>query len=202
MGEKEKQTEQHILDAAKKVFYAKGYAGARMQEIADEAKINKAMLHYYFRSKEKLFDRIFAESFQNLFPKIMQIFIDDLTFEQKVESFFDKYIDFLLSNPHLPGFVLHELTHNPKGLSEMFDKSLPMPRKDLLKNVFDMPEGYMQGLDERQLFTNLLSWAIFPFVARPILSEVYDLDDKDFHAFVEERKKLLPKLFLNSLKEK
>jgi TetR/AcrR family transcriptional regulator len=202
MSEQEKKTEQVILDAAKRVFFRKGYAGARMQEIADEAKINKAMLHYYFRSKEKLFERIFLKSFQSVFPMIINIFVSEEPFEKKVENFFELYIDFLLDNPYLPGFVLYELSHNPDKLSKLFEEHMPLGRLEVFKNIFQLPEGYIQGLDPRQLFTNLLSWAVFPLVARPILTEVYQMEKDEYFEFINERKTLLPKLFLNSIRDK
>src|SRR6185437_7301913 len=86
-NKKEKTAEEKILDAAKKVFVTKGMAGARMQDIADEAGINKALLHYYFRSKEKLFEMIFAEAAEKLFPKINAIFESDVPLFEKIERF-------------------------------------------------------------------------------------------------------------------
>src|SRR5438874_9015673 len=103
---KDENTEERILTAAKKVFLKEGMAGARMQDIADEAGINKALLHYYFHNKEKLFDVIFMEAAQKLFPKISFIFESDLPVLEKIEHFADEYITVILENPYLPLFVL------------------------------------------------------------------------------------------------
>ena len=84
MSEQELSTEKTILEAAKKVFLDKGFDGARMQEIADEAGINKALLHYYFRSKDKLFDAIFEEAFKQFLPNISDIMVSDISIEEKV----------------------------------------------------------------------------------------------------------------------
>ncbi len=110
----EKSTEEKILAAAKKVFIAKGMAGARMQDIADEAGINKALLHYYFRSKEKLFEMIFMEAAQKLFPKINFIFESDVSLFEKIENFCEEYITIMSENPYLPLFVLNEISRDPE----------------------------------------------------------------------------------------
>src|SRR5271156_3051845 len=101
--------EQRILAAAKKVFLLKGMDGARMQDIADEAGINKALLHYYFRSKEKLFEVIFREAMDQLFPRIIGILNADKPLFDKIESFCGEYVGMLLNNPYLPMFVMNEV---------------------------------------------------------------------------------------------
>src|SRR5580698_7184188 len=108
MKEKD-NSEEKILTAAKKIFLLKGMDGARMQDIADEAKINKALLHYYFRSKEMLFEKIFKEALEKLFPKILDIWKSDVSLFQKIENFCVKYIDMMQQNPYLPLFVLNEV---------------------------------------------------------------------------------------------
>src|SRR5690349_22190096 len=102
---KDKSTQDRILDAARKVFVRKGMAGARMQDIADEAGINKALLHYYFRSKEKLFEQIFKElSFQFL-PRVNAIFESDGSLFEKIEMFCSEYISKMIENPFIPLFI-------------------------------------------------------------------------------------------------
>ena len=98
----DQSTEQIILEAAKKVFVRKGMAGARMQDIADEAGINKALLHYYFRNKEKLFEMIFMEAAEKFFPRINAIFDSDQPLFEKIESFCEEYISVVMENPYLP----------------------------------------------------------------------------------------------------
>ena len=100
--EKHQGTEEKILSAARKIFTTKGMAGARMQDIANEAGINKALLHYYYRDKEKLFETIFLEEAQKFFPKINAIFQSDDPLFLKIEKFVDEYIDEMLENPYLP----------------------------------------------------------------------------------------------------
>ncbi|NTW33144.1 MAG: TetR/AcrR family transcriptional regulator, partial [Bacteroidetes bacterium] len=103
-------TEKLILKAAKKVFIDKGFDGARMQEIADLAGINKALLHYYFRSKEKMFDAVFEDVFMQFLPEVTEVMNSEITLFDKIKTFVDVYITALLKNPHIPIFVLHELS--------------------------------------------------------------------------------------------
>jgi AcrR family transcriptional regulator len=110
---KEINTEQSILNAAMNVFQKKGMAGARMQEIADEAKINKAMLHYYFRNKQQLFEAVFMRAFSSLAPQLNLIFTSDDTVFEKIRKFTSGYIDFILLNPFLPSFIIQEMNNNP-----------------------------------------------------------------------------------------
>jgi TetR/AcrR family transcriptional regulator len=129
----DQSTEQLILGAAKKVFVRKGMAGARMQDIADEAGINKALLHYYFRSKEKLFEMIFMEAAAKLFPRINAIFNADQSLFEKIESFCEEYISIVMENPYLPLFVLYEINQNPEYFLQKVWKgnSKPNPSKFL-----------------------------------------------------------------------
>ena len=105
--EKNDNTKERILISAKKVFLLKGMAGARMQDIADEAGINKAMLHYYFQNKEKLFEVIFQESLSMFFPKITGIINADESLFGKIENFCKVYIEQMQKNAYLPLFVLN-----------------------------------------------------------------------------------------------
>src|SRR4029078_3015094 len=111
---KEQNTEEKILSAAKKVFLKEGMAGARMQDIADEAGINKAMLHYYFRSKEKLFETIFKELSIEFLPRVNAIFESDLSLFEKIEVFCSEYISRMMENPFIPLFIVNEINKQPE----------------------------------------------------------------------------------------
>src|SRR5690606_40702738 len=106
-------TEEKIFEAAFKVFQSKGFTGARMQEIADEAGINKAMLHYFFRSKEKLFEAVFMKAFGKLAPQINEIFNSDDDLFEKIRKFTASYITFVIEYPFLPQFIIQEMNNNP-----------------------------------------------------------------------------------------
>jgi Transcriptional regulator len=96
------ETEKHILDAAKAVFILRGTAGARMQEIAEEAGVNQALLHYYFRSKEKLSEAVFRDTAGRMFPALLQIVAGDLPLVEKIDRIVDTYLTTMSQTPFLP----------------------------------------------------------------------------------------------------
>ncbi len=197
-------TEKLIMEAAKKIFGRKGLDGTRMQEIADEAGINKALVHYYFRSKDKLFEAVINETFLSFFPKVMSLMSNpSISLFQKIKSFVDLYITLIQENPHIPGFMAQELS---KGRA---DRILELLRDSGLK-----PEVFFQQIEQEiktgtiipvnpiHLFVNMISMCIFPFLARPLISGLLIRDRIDYDEFLEERKKKLPQFIINSIKKK
>jgi AcrR family transcriptional regulator len=169
METKKDNTEEKILAAATQVFVKKGMEGARMQEIADEAGINKALLHYYFRTKERLFEAIFARVVQFVFPKITQIAKSDLNFVGKLDLVIDAYIALLQSHPFIPAFVLKELNRDPSGLFKLVVKFGLNPQAIIDEIEAAMNRGEIIRMDPRHLGINVVSMCIFPFAAKPIL---------------------------------
>ncbi|HEV8282750.1 MAG TPA: TetR/AcrR family transcriptional regulator [Chitinophagaceae bacterium] len=200
---KDQSAETKILVAARKVFLTKGLAGARMQDIADEASINKALLHYYFRSKEKLFEVIFMESAQKLFPKINFIFESNMPLFEKIEHFADEYITVMVENPYLPLFVLNEINQNPvsffKKLNEKF--GFPNPVLFLKQIEKEIKKGTIKRINPVQLLMNMLSLCIFPFMAKPIFQLRMSLGEMQFREFMEQRKKEVPKFIIDAIKK-
>jgi AcrR family transcriptional regulator len=199
----EKSAEERILGAAKKVFIAKGMYGARMQDIADEAGINKALLHYYFRSKEKLFEVIFLEAAQKLFPKINSIFESDIPLFQKIENFAEEYITIMSENPYLPLFVLNEVSQDPEiFIQKMWGKqNLPKPKIFLDQIEKEVRKGTIKKISPLHLLINLISLSIFPFVAKPMIQFTLGLDELQFRNVMEQRKKEVSKFIIDSIKK-
>jgi TetR/AcrR family transcriptional regulator len=200
---KDKGAEQKILDAAKKVFMTQGMAGARMQDIANEAGINKALLHYYFRDKEKLFELVFLEEAQKFFPKINAIFNSDVPLFEKIENFVDEYIDEMQENPYLPWFVMNEINRDPdQFMYKIWGKeNLPKPGKFLEQIEKETKKGTIKKINPVHLLMNLLSMTIFPFVAKPMMLRNMQLSDKQFKEIMEQRKKEIPKFIIDSIKK-
>ena len=119
MSENEKLTEEKIFEAATIVFEEEGLSGARMQSIADRAGINKALLHYYFRTKDHLFEAVFTKLAKKMFMKFNPIFENHLSLEEKIRFFFKEHISFMQQNPKLPGFILNEINHNPQRIQKL-----------------------------------------------------------------------------------
>jgi TetR/AcrR family transcriptional regulator len=200
METKKDSTEDKILEAAKNVFVAKGMEGARMQEIADEAGINKALLHYYFRSKERLFEAIFSEIIKFAFPKITRIAQSDEPFVTKLEQVVDAYIDLLIKHPFIPGFVMKELNRDPSGLFKMIVKFGLNPQFFFDQIQLAMDRGEIIQMPPRHLAANIISMCIFPFAARPLVSFVLFKDDQvALEAFYAERAEVIKKFVIDAI---
>jgi len=198
----DKSTEQKILEAAKQVFMEKGLDGARMQDIADKAGINKALLHYYFRSKEKLFEMIFMEEARKFMPKVTSIMMSELTLFEKVEKFVGQYIDTLLQNPLLPIFILNEINRNPKeAIKKIFGNQRP-PIEKVEEHIAKLvKKGEIKPIKGHELMINMVSLCIFPFLARPMVQWVTKTNDEEFLKLMELRKKTVVKFVIDSVKK-
>ncbi len=196
-------TEEKIKQAAQKVFLKKGLAGARMQEIADEAGINKAMLHYYFRSKDKLFREIFESSIKILMGEIGSIIKSDLVLFDKIKKIIDVYIDLLLDNPSLPIFILSEINQNPEFMERMITSNLLEGFRKVFNEVEgEIARGNIHPIDPIQLWINVISMVIFPFAARPLLQRVVENGMRaDFDDIVRHRKEAIYEFTVRALKK-
>jgi len=201
-------TEQRILDAAHRVFLRRGSAGARTQEIADEAGVNKALLHYYFRTKERLAAAVFSRAAAKLMPPVIATLSSDDELETKVERVIEIELDVLLGHPYLPGYIISELTHNPDRAKQLIALT-GVSIDELAPRVFDaigrqirarVRDGRMRPIAPDQFILNLLSLCIFPFAARPMVQAVLHLDDEEFERLIARRKRDLPAFFLQALR--
>jgi TetR/AcrR family transcriptional regulator len=202
MSEEEKNTEKTILDAAKKVFLARGFDGARMQQIADEAKINKSLVHYYFRSKDKLFNAIFAEAFGQFIPKVAETMASDKDIFEKIRVFTETYIEMFIKNPHIPTFVLHEINRNPERIVGFFKESNIDPSQFAASIINEIQKGTIKAVNPLHLIINMISMCVFPFAAKPILKGfIFNNDEEMYMSFIEERKKEVSEFIINSIKK-
>ena len=200
-AEKKETTEQQILEAAKNVFQAKGMDGARMQEIADEAGINKAMLHYYYRSKEVLFEAVFKSAFLLLAPQLNAILNDNSSIEDKIKNFSFNYISFMMKHPYLPNFIINELNRKEDFILKLKENT-GFPNLEKFKEKVDseISQGILNPIEADQLFVNIISLNIFPFLGKPLIKAFADKDEKAFKAFVETRKTEVANFIINSIK--
>ena len=199
---KNTNTETSILDAAKRVFQRKGMDGSRMQEIADEAGINKALLHYYYRSKQLLFEAVFKSAFSIMAPQLNQIFNDDTSVFEKIKSFSNNYISFVIKHPYLPNFIIQELNRNPEFVKHLFKERHFPDLKKFTKQINDaVAEGTIKPIKAEQLFLNIISLNLFPFLAAPLLKEFINSDDKTYHELMEERKTFVAEFIINAIKK-
>ncbi|MBS3806096.1 MAG: TetR/AcrR family transcriptional regulator [Bacteroidales bacterium] len=200
MTDQEKNTEQKILEAASRVFLRKGMAGARMQEIADEAGINKSLLHYYYRNKDKLFISVFRLAIQDFLPGILHILNSGIPIFQKLERFIHEYMRVLIDNPFVPMFILHELQRDPDRLFQVFKDAGIEPSRFIKEFEASVKKGEVRNIDPRHLIVNVLSLCIFPIAARPMMQRVlFDNDARAYEAFLKEREAVVSEFVINAI---
>jgi len=202
-------TEQRILEAARTVFLRQGTAGARMQEIAREAGVNQALLHYYFRGKERLSAAVFQQIASRIFPALVQTLGADISLDEKIDGLVGVYLDNLSQNPFVPGYLISELHHHPERVQQLLagaigadPQTVLLPLLKKLKKQIDerVRAGTMRRIQPQQLVINLISLCIFPFAARPMLTIAFGLDDAAFARFISQRRKELPDFVRNALR--
>lgn len=197
-------TEEKILKAAEEIFHQKGFEGARMQEIADHANINKGLLHYYFKSKNKLFETIFSKAMGKMIMKVGLIMKGEQPFMEKIDAFIDQYMELLMRNPYVPRFVLNELNRDP----ERFVQSL-ITKHDFKSRIggylqsFEsaVENGEISPIDPKQLLINIISLCIFPFIGRPMIQGIIGMDNEEFKHFMKFRNEQVKKFVKNSIKK-
>ena len=197
----DQSTEQKILAAAKAVFIEQGLAGARMQDIADRAGINKALLHYYFRSKDKLFEMIFQEAAMKFLPKVSVLFESDMPLFDKIRVFIDNYITMMMDNPFIPLFVLNEVHKSPEDFIMKIWGGRTPPVIEFAAHVQrEIEAGHIKPIKPVHLMLNMISMCVFPFVGRPVISGVFKLDSNQFMQLMEERKKIVADFVIDSIR--
>jgi len=201
-------TEGRILDAAHRVFLRSGTAGARTQEIAAEAGVNSALLHYYFRSKERLAAAVFRRAAGELFPVVAGILASDTPLEDKVRRVISVELDRLSRTPYLPAYVISELAYHPERIRQLLaaltgetpgalGHAVLTTIRGQIRN--EVRAGRMRPIRAEQFLVNLLSLCIFPFAAQPMLAVLLGLDGERFTRFIHDRKRELPEFFMRAL---
>jgi AcrR family transcriptional regulator len=194
-------TETRILEAAKKMFIMNGLDGTSMQQIADEANINKSLLHYYFRNKEKLFNAVFIFAFQHFVPQINDVINSGESIEKKIEKLVDEYIELLTINKFIPAFILHEINRDPERVYKIMQNTGINPDVFIRQIMQETNKGIIRPMDPRHLIVNILSLCIFPIAARPLLQRLlFNNDDIAYEHFIRERKKTVTDFVINSIK--
>jgi TetR/AcrR family transcriptional regulator len=202
-------TEQRILDAAHRVFVRRGTAGARMQEIASEAGVNQALLHYYFRTKEQLAQAAFARAAAQFMPAVIGVLAGTGELEDKVARIVALEIDHLSRAPFLPGYIIGEVTHHPERARQLIAAMAGQTPDDIRPRIFGplkaqldarIAAGTMRPIAPHSFMVNLMALCIFPFAARPMLMAMLGIDDREFAQFIAQRRIELPAFFLGALR--
>ncbi|MEO5890499.1 MAG: TetR/AcrR family transcriptional regulator [Ferruginibacter sp.] len=204
MKKKNETTEETILLAARKAFTRKGLSGARMQDIADEAGINKALVHYYFESKEKLFGLIFGQEFGKFFSNLAGVMMADIPLFEKIEHIVELDIERMSQFPDMPLFVINEISRNPAIIMEQLKR---LDVKSVIGNFQkqvkeEIKKGNIINIGADQLLINIQSLCIFPTVAKPMVKNVMQVNEKQYLAMIQRRKKEVAMFIINAIKIK
>lgn len=203
----EGQVEDKILEAATEVFIAKGKSGARMQEIADKAGVNKMLLHYYFRNKELLFQQVIKRVLTDLQQSVIEISYKAPTFKETLKTFIDKHIDFLYERRQVLQFLVWEVKHDDKAISGIvkstFEELGGTPFDTLCKRIKDaIFKGEIRSVDPTEFILNIFSLNLFFFIALPFILSVSSITENEIQDILERRKKEIFRLLWNDIKIK
>lgn len=191
---------QKAINSARELFIKNGRDGASMQEIADHAGINKGLLHYYFKSKKRLFHEVFRSEFNSVYADVNKILNNPGTMEEKLAGIIDRYFELLSENPELPAFVMFEVNKSPQLVKEMAEEiqlhqTIVSLDEEFRKNkISSSPEFAFQVL------LNIISLCVFPFMMKPMVKEMGAKEGIDFNAMMEYRKQFLKHVIINSFR--
>lgn len=180
--------EEKIIAVAKEVFIEKGFDGASMSDIAARVGINRPTLHYYYRTKDKMFQAVFLSIIQSFIPKIQDVFVDDnKPFSEKIKIVVDTYLDVAKNNPYMPMFVMREINRNAKD----FIKAVKPVYMDKFLNQIAiylqsaMDKGDIKQVPLRIVFNTFYGLMSFPFLSKDL---IFMESDKEFNDLIDEWK--------------
>jgi TetR/AcrR family transcriptional regulator len=196
--------EQAILEAAERLFLEKGLSLTSTTEIAKEAGCNQALVHYYFRTKDKLFEGIFQKKILVFINAFMSIDQEDIPFEKKLQRKIESHFDMLLENPQLPFLFLNELITNPLRIGILKEKlgEYPSPVYSQFEKEFkeEIRRGRIRDMQPVHLLLSIFSLNIGVFLVKPLMMELLGMSEDAFYAFALQRKAENVKTVLHSLK--
>lgn len=194
---------ERILEAAREHFRLKGLAGARMHEIATDAGVNKAMLHYYYRTKEELFDAVFRHDTEAFRRALVALMLGPAPLEAKIEAFVGVYMQAMLPNPHIPVFMITTVAQFPERLQAMLAQTpqLAQAVQAWRQTVADaVAAGRIRPIGADQLYAHILGTTAMAFIAQPMIARLFELDAAAYRAFLEARGREVPAFILSGLR--
>ncbi|MBS4013794.1 MAG: TetR/AcrR family transcriptional regulator [Bacteroidetes bacterium] len=198
---KSKKTEQKIFEVATQLFLEKGVDRTSVREIATKAGINLALMNYYFRSKENLFDTIFYELVKRNSEQIKNTLNSELPLEEKITKYCHEYIDMLIENPLLVSFVMSILHRSPEKISEIkVVQSLYSTDVFVNQLMNESMKGSVRKVDPAHFFVDMISLIAFPFAIQTLIMDKNKMKKDDFKKYMQERKKSVPELLIRSLR--
>jgi AcrR family transcriptional regulator len=198
MGAEEAQTENLIKETAKALFFQKGFLNATTQEIADEAGVNRALIHYYFRSREQMLEILLDEMLQEKKDRVRNILSSGLPFREKIANYIDAVVDHGLKYPYLDNFLVSEMARRPEKIKTFCARD-PLRSSDLIRAQLEseVSSGRLAAISPEHFMINLSSLCNYPLLAKSVLKTVHGMSDKAYRKFLVERKKIIYETIFN-----
>jgi TetR/AcrR family transcriptional regulator len=192
MGAEEAQTEKLIKEKAKILFFQKGLLNATTQEIADEAGVNRALIHYYFRSREQMLDTLLVETMQEKKDRVRSILLSDLSFKDKIARYIDMIVDLGLTYPYLDNFIISETARHPDKMKDFCSRDR-MKSSDLIEEQLkeEIKKKRIPPISAEHFMVNLSSLCNYPLLAKSVLKAIHGMTDAAYRKFLIERKKII-----------
>lgn len=196
---KDTSTEEKIRQAAREVFISKGYDGCSTREIANAAGLNVALVNYYFRSKKQLFEAIFKSTMEEFMLVAKETFMMDQPLEMKVRIFIEKEYEFMTKHPHIPGFIISELSRCDSNENENTLIQFIMETGILETMRQEQENGNMRKLDFVSVMLIMMSNCHFPFMAKSFIQEMHQMDDEKYAQQIVLHKQYVTEMIVNYL---
>ncbi|MEY4926819.1 MAG: hypothetical protein RI894_1255 [Bacteroidota bacterium] len=194
-------TEERILKSAKKIFIANGFDGTRTQDIALDAGVNKALLHYYYKNKETLFEAVFDYVSRDFVPKMLEIAYSEQPFKEKIEAIIDNYIRFYSQNTPELLFIINEMNKNPARFTSLFMQTNNFSKLAEFAAYLqkEMLIGNIKMMHPVHFFVNIVSLCAFPSLSAPMIKMIGQINDEQFAQFIEQRRQIVKQLIFDSI---
>jgi AcrR family transcriptional regulator len=198
MGAEEAQTEKLIKEKAKSLFFKKGFLNATTQEIADEAGVNRALIHYYFRSREQMLDVLLDETIQEKKDRVRNILVSELPFRQKIARYIDTVVDYGLKYPYLDNFIISEIARRPDKV-KLFCAKDRFKSSDLIREALadEVRREKISPISAEHFMVNLTSLCNYPLLAKSVIQTIHGLTDSAYRKFLVERKQIIFRTIFN-----
>lgn len=202
--QQEADTKQRILGAATQIFAAKGKDGARIQEIADIAKANKAMIYYYYTNKDNLYEEVLDAAIGEMLREMAHVTSAEADPEEKVKLIIDAYADLFIHRQYLFQLLLREIIGEGKTLKktvlrykDVFDQQPEIFPAQIIQQGVDA--GIFRSLDAQHTLTSIMGMTIIYAIGRPIIDIMLGVEASELTYFLEERRRHITDLLLNGL---
>lgn len=198
--------EQQILAVAEELFIANGFDGTSTTTIAQKVGCNQALIHYYFRTKENLFQQIFVRKFEATITHLLEPLTSELPFNEKITNCINIYFDLLQNNRQLPSCIINELAFNPQRREFIRNRFIKNPIRqnvyyrfsETIKN--EIRQGNIRPIEPFDLILNIMSLCLFTFITLPIYTDLLERTPEQVEEYINHRRQEIITQIITSLR--